>query len=58
MGLSLSIASLVLVLIMDLIKGKAFHAGALVLALAKIQDIFKKYSGKQNRVIFGYGVRR
>ena len=27
------------------IKGKAFHAGALVLALAKIPDIFKKYSG-------------
>ena len=26
-------------------KGRAFHAGTLVLALAKIQDIFKKYSG-------------
>ena len=31
--------------IVCLLKGKAFHAGALVLALAKIQDIFKKYSG-------------
>ena len=26
-------------------KGRAFHLTALVLALAKIQDIFKKYSG-------------
>ena len=40
------------------IKGRAVHSGALVLALAKIQDIFKKYSGYQNGVISGYGVRR
>ena len=31
---------------------------ALVLSLAKIQDVFKKYSGYQNEVLTGYGVRR
>ena len=39
-------------------KGRAVHSGALVLALTKIQDIFNKYSGYQNGVITGYGVRR
>ena len=39
-------------------KGRAVHSRALVLALEKFQDIFKKYSGYQNGVISGYGVRR
>ena len=39
-------------------KGRAVHSRALVLALEKFQDIFKKYSGYQNGVISGYGVRQ
>ena len=39
-------------------KGRAVNSRALHLALAKIQDIFKNYSGQQNGVLSGYGVRR
>ena len=44
--------------IIKILKGKVVNSQALVLALTKIQDIFKKYSGYQNGVISGYGVRR